>query len=177
MVGSIASTSFPASEASITWVCSGFSDVMFGIFSRHPVSHWQKLLSCRVLIAAGAFSADVDRLPFKNQSELYVARATPIKSKAWSLSVVPHFFLSSLLRLEFTIPAISWMVELNFCKRVGETIKRKGEVSQACLGKSTSFILDIHNRVNWQLTKQDSHWPVPHDNIAGSCANSSSWRD
>ena len=29
--------------------------------------------------------------------------------------------------------------------RVGETIKRKGGVSQACLGKSTSFILDIHN--------------------------------
>ena len=32
-------------------------------------------------------------------------------------------------------------------------------VSQACLGKSTSFILDIHNMVNWQLSKQDSHWP------------------
>ena len=32
--------------------------------------------------------------------------------------------------------------------RVGETIKRKGGVSQACLGKSTSFILDIHNMVN-----------------------------
>ena len=32
--------------------------------------------------------------------------------------------------------------------RVGETIKRKGGVSQACLGKSTSFVLDIHNMVN-----------------------------
>ena len=32
--------------------------------------------------------------------------------------------------------------------RVGETIKRKGGVSQACLGKSTFFILDIHNMVN-----------------------------
>ena len=32
--------------------------------------------------------------------------------------------------------------------RVGETIKRKGGVSQACLGKSTYFILDIHNMVN-----------------------------
>ena len=31
---------------------------------------------------------------------------------------------------------------------VGETIKRKGGVSQACLGKSTFFILDIHNMVN-----------------------------
>ena len=31
---------------------------------------------------------------------------------------------------------------------VGETIKRKGGVPQACLGKSTSFILDIHNMVN-----------------------------
>ena len=26
----------------------------------------------------------------------------------------------------------------------GETIKRKGGVSKACLGKSTSFIFDIH---------------------------------
>ena len=31
---------------------------------------------------------------------------------------------------------------------VGETIKRKGGVSQACLAKSTSFTLDIHNMVN-----------------------------
>ena len=32
--------------------------------------------------------------------------------------------------------------------RVGETIKRKGGVSQACVGKSSSFIYDIHNIVN-----------------------------
>ena len=32
--------------------------------------------------------------------------------------------------------------------RVGETIKRNAGVSQACLGKSTSFISDIHNMVN-----------------------------
>ena len=50
-------------------------------------------------------------------------------------------------------------------------------VSQACLGKSTSCILDIHKMVNWQLSKQDSHWPVSHDHIAGSCVNSSRWRD
>ena len=31
---------------------------------------------------------------------------------------------------------------------VGGTIKRKGGVSQACLAKSTSFTLDIHNMVN-----------------------------
>ena len=31
-------------------------------------------------------------------------------------------------------------------------------VSKAVLGKSTSFILDIHNMVNWQRSKQDSHW-------------------
>ena len=60
---------------------------------------------------------------------------------------------------------------------VRETIKRKGGVSQVCLGKSTSFTLDIHNMVNWQLSKQDSHWPVSHDHIAGSCVNSSRWRD
>ena len=31
---------------------------------------------------------------------------------------------------------------------VGETIKKKGGVSQACLAKSTSFTWDIHNMVN-----------------------------
>ena len=31
---------------------------------------------------------------------------------------------------------------------VGETIKRKVGMTQACLGKFTSFILDIHNMVN-----------------------------
>ena len=62
---------------------------------------------------------------------------------------------------------------------VGETIKSRGGLSQACLGKSTctSFILDIHNMVIWQLSKQDSHWQVSHDHIAGSCINSSRGRD
>ena len=60
---------------------------------------------------------------------------------------------------------------------VGKTIKRERGVSQACLGKSTSCILDIHKMVNWQLSKQDSHWPVSHDHIAGSCVNSSRWHD
>ena len=31
--------------------------------------------------------------------------------------------------------------------RVGEAIRRKGGVSQGCLGKSTSFTLDIYNMV------------------------------
>ena len=31
---------------------------------------------------------------------------------------------------------------------VGEAIKRKEGVSQACIGKSTSFIYDVHNMVN-----------------------------
>ena len=60
---------------------------------------------------------------------------------------------------------------------VGETIKRKGGVSQACLARSTSFTLDIHNMVNRQLSKQDSHWLVSHDRIAGSCVNSLRRRD
>ena len=38
------------------------------------------------------------------------------------------------------------------------------------------FILGIHKMVHWQLSKQDSHWPVSHDHIAGSCVNSSRWR-
>ena len=57
---------------------------------------------------------------------------------------------------------------------VGETIKRKGGVSG--VSWQVSFILDIHNMVNWQVSKQDSHWPVSHDHIAGSCVNSSKWR-
>ena len=81
---------------------------------------------------------------------------------------------------------VTWSTERTYVRtyastdctgRVGKTIKRKGGVSQACLGKSTSFVLDIHNIVNWQLSKQDSHWPVSHDHIAGSCVSSSKWRD
>ena len=37
---------------------------------------------------------------------------------------------------------------------VAKTIKSKGWVSQACIGKSTSFILNIHNMVNWQLSSR-----------------------
>ena len=77
---------------------------------------------------------------------------------------------------------VTWLTERTYASTdctggVGETIKRKGGVSQACLGKSTSFIWDIHNMVNWQLSKQDYHWPVSHDHIAGSFVNSSRWRD
>ena len=61
---------------------------------------------------------------------------------------------------------VTWLTERKYVRThastdctggVGETIKRKGGVSQACLGKSTSFIYDIHNMVNWQLSKQYSH--------------------
>ena len=53
---------------------------------------------------------------------------------------------------------VTWLTELRTYVRtyastdcsggVGKTIKRKGGVSQACLAKSTSFTLDIHNMVN-----------------------------
>ena len=39
------------------------------------------------------------------------------------------------------------------------------------------FYIGILNMVNWQLSKQDSHWPVSCDHIVGSCVNSSRWRD
>ena len=60
---------------------------------------------------------------------------------------------------------VTWLTEPTYVRtyastdctdRVGETIKRKGGVSQACLSKSTSFTLAIHDMVNWQLSKQDS---------------------
>ena len=40
-------------------------------------------------------------------------------------------------------------------------------------------ILYIGHSQNVQLTavKQDSHWPVSHGDIAGSCVSSSRWRD
>ena len=81
---------------------------------------------------------------------------------------------------------VTWLTERTYVRTyirtdctggVGETIKRKGGVSQACLARSTSFTLDIHNMVNWQLSKRDSHWPVYHDYIAGSCVKSLRWRD
>ena len=81
---------------------------------------------------------------------------------------------------------VTWLTERTYVRtyastdctgRVGETTKRKGGVSQACLSKSTSFTLAIHDMVNWQLSKQDSHWPVSHCHIGGSCVNSSRWRE
>ena len=79
---------------------------------------------------------------------------------------------------------VTWLTERIYastgCKDgVGETIKRKGGVSQVCLGKSTSCIWHIPKMVNWQLSEQDSHWPVSvsHDHIAGSRVNSLRWRD
>ena len=80
---------------------------------------------------------------------------------------------------------VTWLTERTYVRRrlqivrvgYGRPSKGKEGVSQACLGKSTSCILDIHNMVNWQLSKQDSHWPVSHDRIVSSCVNSSRWRD
>ena len=78
----------------------------------------------------------------------------------------------------FKLSGVDWTHASTDCESgVGETIKREGGVSQACLGKSTSCILDIHKMVNWQLSKPDRHWPVLHGHIAGSCVNSSRWRD
>ena len=83
---------------------------------------------------------------------------------------------------------VTWSTERNYVRTYIRTrlqivgwgrgdYQREGGVSQTCLRKSTSCILDIHKMVNWQLSKQDSHWPVSHDHIAGSCVNSSRWRD
>ena len=74
-------------------------------------------------------------------------------------------------------PSVRTYASTDCTGRVGETIKSKGGVSQACPGKSSSFKNDTQNMVDWQLSKQDSHWPVSHDHIAGSCVNSSRWRD
>ena len=56
--------------------------------------------------------------------------------------------------------------------RVGETIRRKGGCLRPVLA-SPHLLYMTHNMVNWQLSKQDSHWPVSHDHIAGSRVNSS----
>ena len=74
-------------------------------------------------------------------------RASPHTHKIWSTS----------FRL-----VVTWLTERTYASTdctggVGETIKREGGVFLACLGKSTSLIKDIHNMVNWQLSKQDSH--------------------
>ena len=60
-------------------------------------------------------------------------------------------------------PSVRMYASTDCMGGVGETIKRKGGVPQACLGKSTSFTLNINNMINWRLSKQDSHWPVSQD--------------
>ena len=58
---------------------------------------------------------------------------------------------------------------------IEETIKREGGVSQACLGKSTSCIVDIHKMVTWQLSKQGIRWPVFFARIVGSGVDPLRW--
>ena len=78
---------------------------------------------------------------------------------------------------------VTWLTERTYVRVYrlygwgrGDYLKGGG-VFQACLWKSTFCISDNHKMVNWQLSKQDSHWPVSHDHIAGSCVNSSRWCD
>ena len=55
------------------------------------------------------------------------------------------------LLIEYSQPLFVWLprdTSTDHTSWVGETIKRKGGVYQACLGKSIPFILDIHNMVS-----------------------------
>ena len=57
--------------------------------SRKAVKYYLKL--CRVVIVAGAFLTDVDRFPWKSQSEFCVVRATH-KFKSLGFVCSPSFF-------------------------------------------------------------------------------------
>ena len=48
----------------------------------------------------------------------------------------------------YIIKVFTYYAETDCKGGVGETIKRERGVSQACLGKSTSCILDINKMVN-----------------------------
>ena len=54
----------------------------------------------------------------------------------------------SLILIEYGQSLFIWYASTDCKGGVGETIKREGGVSQVCLGKSTSCILDIHKMVN-----------------------------
>ena len=98
-----------------------------------------------------------------------------------SPSPLHHTFL--LGRVRFTAQPLStlWLTERTYAStdctgRVGRLSKGR----EGCLRRvlaSPHLLHMSHNMVNWQLSKQNSHWPVSHDHIAGSCVNSSRWRD
>ena len=56
------------------------------------------------------------------------------------LHVFSHFLCSYVYLLELLLAHCITYASTDCTGGVGETIKRKGGVSQACLGKSTSFI-------------------------------------
>ena len=115
----------------------------------------------------------------QNPSQLYNNRSL-INKHCWPLRQSPiliDYGQPLFVWLSRDWPSVRTYSTTDCTGGVGETIKRKGGVSQACLAKSTSFTLDIHNMVNWQLSKQDSHWLVSHDRIEGSWVNSLRWRD
>ena len=46
-------------------------------------------------------------------------------------------------------------------------------LANLCMQLGLQHLLDIHFMIDWQLSNQGIHWPVPHDHIAGSGWNSS----
>ena len=84
----------------------------------------------------------------------YIIAGLPRARSARGTEPHTHGIWSTSFRL-----VVTWLTERTYAStdctgRVGETIKRKGGVSQACLGKSSSFIYDTHNMVNWLTTDQ-----------------------
>ena len=66
-------------------------------------------------------------------------------TRAWRAWDRARYSWNMVNRFSFGCQVIDRTYACTDCTgEVGETIKRKGGVSQACLGKSTSFILDIH---------------------------------
>ena len=71
------------------WVCSCLRDVTFGIFSRHAWSLSATVTEIMIMSSVDSGWRGFDR-------RWQIAMEEPISSKAWALSVVPHFSLSPL---------------------------------------------------------------------------------
>ena len=103
------------------------------------------LISRTTVFDAASFLAGLPRARSARGTE-------PRTHRIWSTSF--HLVVTWLTERTYVRMYVPTYASTDCAGRVGETIKRKGGVSQVCLGKPISFILAIQNMVNWQLSNR-----------------------
>ena len=95
-----------------------------------------------------------------------VFSGAPSRAKARGIELHTHRIWLTSFRLVVTCLTERTCASTDYTGVVGETIKRKGGVSQACLGKPTSFILDIHNMGQNRIATDQYHMNISRAHVS-----------